>query len=290
MDNRELAERARRLTLMNNLYMAKFFDGQPRCVEAVLRAVLGRPTLEVVDMSVERELVSIGARSIWLDVSAVDAEGRHYDIEVQRDPTRARPQRARFYAALLDADALAKGEDFGLLPECYVVFITDGIALNGGAPLERIERVRLETGLLFEDGSHIVYVDATYNYGDTDLGAVMHDFICADPAAMRCPVLAERARYLKETEEGVREMDDVGDEIFREGMEAGLEQGLEQGRDAAIAKLVADGTLPVEKIAAIFETTVEEVAGCAQAQGSLQGWEDPVAGSLAACVHGGAPD
>lgn len=139
--------------------------------------------------------------------------------------------------------------------------------------------MRLETGLLFEDGSHIVYVDATDNYGDTDLGAVMHDFICADPAAMRCPVLAERARYLKETEEGVCEMDDVGDEIFREGVEAGieqglergLEQGLEQGRDAAIAKLVADGTLPVEKIAAIFETTVEEVARCAQAQGSLQG-------------------
>ena len=124
-----------------------------------------------------------------------------------------------------------------------------------------------------------MYVDATYNYGDTDLGAVMHDFICADPAAMRCPVLAARARYLKETEEGVCEMDDVGDEIFREGVEAGieqglergLEQGLEQGRDAAIAKLVADGTLPVEKIAAIFETTVEEVARCAQAQGSLQG-------------------
>lgn len=120
-----------------------------------------------------------------------------------------------------------------------------------------------------------MYVDATYNYGDTDLGAVMHDFICADPAAMRCPVLAERARYLKETEEGVREMDDVGDEIFREGMEAGLkegrEQGLEQGRDAAIAKLVADGTLPPEKIAAIFETAIEEVAQCAQAQGSLQG-------------------
>ena len=74
-------------------------------------------------------------------------------------------------------------------------------------------------------------------------------------------------------------MDDVGDEIFREGMEAGLkegreqglEQGLEQGRDAAIAKLVADGTLPPEKIAAIFETTIEEVAQCAQAQGSLQG-------------------
>ena len=139
--------------------------------------------------------------------------------------------------------------------------------------------MRLETGLLFEDGSHIVYVDATDNYGDTDLGAVMHDFICADPAAMRCPVLAERARYLKETEEGVCEMDDVGDEIFREGVEAGieqglergLEQGLEQGRDAAIAKLVADGTLPVEKIAVIFETTVEEVAWCAQAQGSLQG-------------------
>ncbi len=102
MEYQRLIERTRQLTLMNDLYMAKFFDGQPRCAEAVLRAVLDKPTLKVVRLSVEHELVSIGTRSIWLDVDALDAEGRRYDIEVQRDPARASPQRARFHAALLD--------------------------------------------------------------------------------------------------------------------------------------------------------------------------------------------
>ena len=144
-----------------------------------------------------------------------------------------------------------------------------------------------------------MYVDATYNYGDTDLGAVMHDFICADPAAMRCPVLAERARYLKETEEGDCEMDDVGDEIFREGVEAGieqglergLEQGLEQGRDAAIAKLVADGTLPVEKIAAIFETTLKRLRGVRRRRGACRARRTLLRGvPPCGCAHGGTPD
>lgn len=263
MENRRLMERTKQLTLMNNLYMAKFFDGQPRCAETVLRAVLGKPTLKVVGLSVEHELVSIGARSVWLDVDALDAEG----IEVQRDPARASPQRARFHTALLDGDTLGKGADFKELPECYVVFVTDGPALRNGVALEHIERMRLETGMPFDDGSHIVYVDATYNYGDAELGAVMHDFVCADPEDMRCPVLAERARYLKETEQGVHEMFvDVGDEIFQDGVEEGREQGIKQERSNAIARLVKDGTLSLEKIASIFEMSVEEVRNCAREQ------------------------
>ncbi len=293
--NQSLEERVRQLTLMNNLYMAKFFEGQPQCAEAVLRAVLGKPSLHVVGLTVERELVSIGSRSVWLDVSAVDQDGRLYDIEVQRDLNRATPRRARLHAALMDASALPKGADFASLPESYVVFITDGNAFGDGIPLSRIERTRLETGLPFGDGSHIVFADATYNYGNTKLGAVMHDFVCPEPSSMRCPALAQRARYLKETEEGIAIMgdsfDDWEEEIFREahrrgleqgieqgieqglergieqgieeginrGLERGLEQGAERGRADAILRLMRDGALPIEKIASIFETTPEAV-------------------------------
>ena len=41
----------------------------------------------------------------------------------------------------------------------------------------------------FDDESHIVYADATYNGFDGALGDVLHDFLCADPEQMRCGVL-----------------------------------------------------------------------------------------------------
>ncbi len=253
-------------TLMDDLYMAKFFEGQPRCAEVVLRAVLGNPSLRVISVDVRRDVLSLGSRSVQLDIAAEDEDGRLYDVEVQRDPGRAEPQRARLYAALIDSQALGKGAGFADLPESYVIFIVNGDALGDGVPLSVFERTRLQDGRLFGDGSRIVYVDASYNFGDTVLGDVMHDFVCPDPDSMRNPVLAERARYFKKAEKGAEEMGDViydfideqvekrvkeqverrvkeqvdermklaEDEIRQKAMRTGLEQGIEQGIERGI--------------------------------------------------------
>ena len=194
----------------------------------------------------------------------------------------------------MDADSLKKGDPFEKLPETYAIFITEGDALGLGAPLCSIDRVVSPIGVAFGDGSHIVYADATYNYGDTALGAVMHDFRCANPADMRCPALAERSRYLKEVEKGVEEMEGTVDDYLRklaekairqglqqgieqgieQGMERGLEQGLEQGhkqglergleqgRAEVVARIVADGSLSRERIAGVLGMTPEEVDAC----------------------------
>lgn len=125
-------------TLMDDLYMAKFFEGQPRCAEVVLRAVLGNPSLRVISVNVRRDVLSLGSRSVQLDIAAEDEDGRLYDVEVQRDPGRAEPQRARLYAALIDSQALGKGAGFADLPESYVIFIVNGDALGDGVPPERL--------------------------------------------------------------------------------------------------------------------------------------------------------
>lgn len=252
-------------TLMDDLYMAKFFEGQPCCAEVVLRAVLGNPSLRVISVDVRRDVLSLGSRSVQLDIAAEDEDGRLYDVEVQRDPGRAEPQRARLYAALIDSQALGKGAGFADLPESYVIFIVNGDALGDGVPLSVFERTRLQDGRLFGDGSRIVYVDASYNFGDTVLGDVMHDFVCPDPDSMRNPVLAERARYFKKAEKGAEEMGDViydfideqvekrvkeqvdermklaEDEIRQRAMQTGLAQGLEQGIEQGIERGIEQG-------------------------------------------------
>lgn len=292
-------------TLMDDLYMAKFFEGQPRCAEVVLRAVLGNPSLRVISVNVRRDVLSLGSRSVQLDIAAEDEDGRLYDVEVQRDPGRAEPQRARLYAALIDSQALGKGAGFADLPESYVIFIVNGDALGDGVPLSVFERTRLQDGRLFGDGSRIVYVDASYNFGDTVLGDVMHDFVCPDPDSMRNPVLAERARYFKKAEKGAEEMGDViydfideqvekrvkeqvdermklaEDEIRQKAMRTGLEQGIEQGiergieqglergreqeRAEMVARLASNGNLSREAVAELLGMTVDEVDACISA-------------------------
>lgn len=69
---------------------------------------------------------------------------------------------------------------------------------------------------MFDDGAHIVYVNGAYR-GDDDLGRLMHDFACTDPAQMHYAELADRVRYFKEDERGVasvsKAFQDIVDEV-----------------------------------------------------------------------------
>lgn len=59
-----------KLTLMDDMFMGKFFEGQPRCAEEVVRAILGKPSLKVRSVRTKHELVSLQARSVQLDILA----------------------------------------------------------------------------------------------------------------------------------------------------------------------------------------------------------------------------
>ena len=47
----------------------------------------------------------------------------------------------------------------------------------------------------------------------------MHDMLCMNTEDMYHPILRERARYFKETEEGKRIMCEIWDEVRNEGKE-----------------------------------------------------------------------
>lgn len=113
-----------RLTLMDDLFMAAVFE-DPRCTETVLRVIMDKPDLEVRESRVKQDLINLAGRSAQVDVFAVDGAGKHYDIEVQRNPSGANARRARYYGAILDAKTLEKGGQHQNLPETYVIFITE---------------------------------------------------------------------------------------------------------------------------------------------------------------------
>ena len=104
-------------------------------------------------------------------------------------------------------------------------------------------------------GSHIIYVNGSYR-DDTPIGKLMHDFSCTQPADMNYGILAERARYFKESKEGIAIMCKAMEDMRNESV-------LENLKQIAVT-LIALGDYTFEKIAEITNLSVEEVKRLAE--------------------------
>lgn len=194
-----------------------------------------------------------------LDVFATDSNNMRYDIEIQRADRGASPKRARYNSSLIDDQVLIAGDSYEVLPETYVIFITENDVIGKGRPIYHIERMITETGEAFEDGSHIVYVNAAYK-DDSQLGKLMHDFSCANPNDMNYSVLAQKTRYFKEDTKGVTHMCRIMEEMCAEVRAEGFADG-KANAEVAIKnaiRMLKDG-LQVEKISQYTELPVEKV-------------------------------
>ena len=68
-------------TLLDDLFMGLVFEDR-RCIELVLRIILGIDDLCVEENQVKHTMANLVGRSAQIDVLAVDGRGRRYDIEV----------------------------------------------------------------------------------------------------------------------------------------------------------------------------------------------------------------
>ena len=122
-------------------------------------------------------------------------------MEIQRSDKGAVSKRARYHSSMLDYNLLDKGIDYMHLPETFVIFITEHDYFKAGHPVYHVDRWISETEELFGDEEHIIYVNGAFR-GETAIGRLMHDFSCTSADEMYYPLLADRVRYYKETEEG----------------------------------------------------------------------------------------
>lgn len=231
-------QRIKLLRLFDDDFFTRCFDGSPECTELLLHIILEKPDLRVVEVKVQYTIKNLQGRSVRLDIFAVDSTGKRYNIEIQRDDRGAGAKRARYNSSLVDANILLTGDDAENLPENFVVFITEHDVIGGNKPVYHIDRTIRETGGLFGDGSHILYVNGAWR-DDSPIGRLMHDFSCTDPDSMNYALLADRVRYFKEDKEGVQTMckifEDYGKEILLENLKALMETmhlTVEQAMDA----------------------------------------------------------
>lgn len=195
-------ERLKKFRLMDDDFMSKVFDKNIEATQLLLNIILQRKDIEVVSVTAQREFKTVIGHSVRFDVFAKDSTGRPYDIEIQRADKGATPQRARYNNSVLDTYSLEKSKDYTELTENYIIFITENDVLGKQLPLYHIERKIIETDELFDDGSHIIFVNGQYKNPDNEIGKLMHDFRCTNADDMNYKHLADKVRYFKESKEG----------------------------------------------------------------------------------------
>ncbi len=209
-------QRLRGFRLMDDDFMTKVFEDIP-CTELLLRIILNKSDLVVKEVHSQHVLKNLQGRSARLDVFASDSTGKVFNIEVQRSDRGALAKRARYNAALIDANITEPGDEYQALNECYVIFITENDVIGVGFPIYHAERMILEIGKPFGDEQHILYVNAQIR-DETELGRLMHDMWCIEAEDMHYGVLAERVRYFKEDKEGVATMCRAMEEMRNDAM------------------------------------------------------------------------
>lgn len=231
-------------------FMRELFRNNLQLAQYVLRIILNNPNLELVKEETQYDLQHLfGERSICLDVYGEDSEYQIYDCEIQRNDEGADPHRARYHSSAMDVENLKEKQKFKDLPNTFVIFITENDVFRAGKAIYPIERMNIATGDPFNDGEHIIYINGAYeNEEDTsELAKLIHDFRCRRADDMLLAPLAERTRFFKETQEGV------------EYMCKAMENRITDEKIRIAVRMIKDGTLSDEQIAAFTELPIETI-------------------------------
>ena len=95
--------------------------------------------------------------------------------------------------------------------------------MEAGHVVYPVEKYFGNTGLKYEDGQHILYVNAAVDDG-SETAKLMRYFKTADPNDMTHGDLSKRIHFLKCEEGGYQEMCEVSERIYREGIEEGKQK------------------------------------------------------------------
>ena len=141
-DSRTVEQIVDDMDLFDDDLMSMVFDGNTESTELLLKIILKRDDITVINVVGQREYQSpvVGGRSIRLDILAKDSIGKHYNIEVQKKPEGAHIRRARFNSSMMDSRMLKEGQKFSELRDSYMVFITQTDIFGYGIPIYTINR------------------------------------------------------------------------------------------------------------------------------------------------------
>ena len=239
-------------TYFDDFFMSIAFGNHIELTTYVLKIILKKKDLMIVSNITQKNEYNMFGRSARFDILAVDSQGCLYHIEIENDKYKADEMRASYYSAGLVYRNTERGEEKVIYKENYTIFFTDADYYKSGKPVYPIERFCKSEMIPFQDQTHILYVNGTYNNKEDEIGRLMHDMHCSRPEDMYSSLMADVMRMEKGIPERrqamcwqIREIEELaeargehrGIEIGEaRGEQRGIETGEARGEENAILK------------------------------------------------------
>ncbi len=189
--------------------------------------------------------IAARAKSIRLDVYANDEAGTVYNIEMQVQPKKNLPKRARYYQDLIDLNLIDKGYKYSALPNSIVIFVCDFDPFGEGDVLYCYENLRMDgSGIPLADGTMKVFMNLRGEERDIngELSALVRYMNTGEASTSFTRSLDNEVRVVRSNERWRREymtLQEALDERYQEGQEEGHSQAVAM-IDAVIQRLISE--------------------------------------------------
>lgn len=200
----------KQLNVIDDVFFHKVAEDKDVC-EEILRIILQKPELKVIDAQTQRFLRNIGAHSVILDLLCEDENGNRINVEMQKTDDDDHVKRVRFNSSNIDTTFTEKGLDYKDFPDIYIIFISKFDMFQKGKTIYHLETVIRETGTSVDDGTHRIFVNCAINDG-SDIAELMQYFKNSTGKNNKFPRLSNRVYYFKESKEGADAMTQVVEE------------------------------------------------------------------------------
>jgi hypothetical protein len=130
--------------------------------------------------------------------------------------------------------------------------------MGAGLPVYHIRRTIDETHGSFPDGSHIIYVNGSYQ-GNDPLGKLLHDFRCKHSSEMFYKELSDGMKHFKETEGGREIMCQAVEDYANEKARIAAEKAAEKKAESLAIKMLKAGKYALDEIANLTDLSLSQV-------------------------------
>ncbi len=282
----EKRKKLERCCLMSDGIMTMAFNGNNKLTEHVLRILLERDDIHVVSVKTQEWIpgMSVDSHSARLDIHAVDADGVHYDIEMQKVHEKGLVNRGFDYGDKLKHINHKIGQDYEHVPKVMVLFLIEDCTFDKNILFESFQAVNLRTNDRVESQEEVRLYNMRYQGPKTAHVALFfnleeHDVMKITDDTIRDTMVQYRQIDGMEASENMSRiynmMEDVADKCKeegikigeekgrKEGMEEGVKAGKEEGKTEAneecCLSLLKEGTFPEEKIALLLKMSLARV-------------------------------
>lgn len=243
-------------------FMFSIIMRNPKFCKPFLELVLGIKISRIeYPKSQETIDISADAKSVRLDIYVEDGKGTVYNIEMQTTGNRNIPKRTRYYQGMIDLNILEKGHNYKDLKRSFIIFVCTFDFFGEGRHIYTFENrciQNLELGLGDDTTKIILNTKGTMDDVTPEMKKLL-DFIDGkEPGDDFTRELDKAVQSVRKNEKW--RLDYMTLQMhYQEKYEQGIEQGIEKEKMESAMRMIEDGGLPLEKVAAYSGLTLEQV-------------------------------